>query len=137
MNSWCRTWSGNSTLPSSRLSIPRRSRQQFMKIDRSWVRKILVIKLRAIGDVLLSTAVLKNLRTAFPDARIDFLTEGLSRQVVEGNPNLDSVTVFNKKDSAIGLISRARLENYDLVLDLFGNPRSARSEERRVGKECR
>src|ERR1051326_478899 len=105
--------------------MPRGTRQLFMKIERSWVRKILVIKLRAIGDVLLSTAVVKNLRTAFPEARIVFLTEGVSRQVVEGNPNLDSVTVFNKKDSAIGLISRVRLENYDLVLDLFGNPRSA------------
>ncbi|MBN1447308.1 MAG: hypothetical protein JXA28_05200, partial [Bacteroidetes bacterium] len=36
---------------------------------------ILVIKLRAIGDVLLSTIVLPNLRSAFPDARIEFLTE--------------------------------------------------------------
>ncbi len=97
-----------------------------MNIDHSKINKILVIKLRAIGDVLLSTIVLKNLRSAFPNAHIDFLTEKPSREVVEGNPILDSIIVFdNKHQHGLSLLAKVRWQHYDLVIDLFGNPRSA------------
>ena len=97
-----------------------------MKIEKPAVRRILVIKLRAIGDVLLSTAVLRNLRLAFPDASIDFLTEVPSREVLEGNSDLSSLLIFDgKKQSGAGLILDVRSRQYDLVIDLFGNPRSA------------
>jgi len=97
-----------------------------MRIDTSSVRKILVIKPRAIGDVVLSTAVLKNLRLAFPRARIDFLTEYANREVVAGNPHVDDVILFHaKRDNGFGLILKIRRRRYDLVFDLFGNPRSA------------
>jgi len=93
---------------------------------RSDIHKILVIKLRAIGDVLLSTVVLNNLRAAFPHARIDFLTETPSREVIEGNSAVDTAIIFDgKRESGLGLISGIRRRNYDLVIDLFGNPRSA------------
>ncbi len=97
-----------------------------MKFDKSHIEKILVIKLRAIGDVLLSTIVVPNLRAAFPNAKIDFLTENPARDVVLGNTELDSVIVFNsKKQNGINLILDVRKRKYDLVFDLFGNPRSA------------
>lgn len=88
--------------------------------------RILVIKLRAIGDVLLSTAVLPGLRAAHPGATIDFLTEAYCAPVVEGHPSLSSVLTFDgARDSGPGLIRRVRERRYDLVIDLFGNPRSA------------
>jgi heptosyltransferase-3 len=97
-----------------------------MILDRANISKILVIKLRAIGDVLLSTVVLENLRCAFPSATIDFLTESASRDVLSGNPMIDDLVVFSpKKDSAVGLIAAVRRRKYDLVIDLFANPRSA------------
>ncbi|MBI5215433.1 MAG: glycosyltransferase family 9 protein [Ignavibacteriae bacterium] len=97
-----------------------------MNIDRSRIRKILIIKLRAIGDVVLSTVVIRNLRLAFPDAQIDFLTEKPSRDIIEGNPDINNVLVFDgKKQSGLGLIWNVRSRKYDLVIDLFGNPRSA------------
>ncbi len=97
-----------------------------MALEIKKVQRILVIKLRAIGDVLLSTVVLKNLREAFPRAKLDFLTEKSSREVIEGNHNVNSVIVFDgKHQSSLGLILNVRGRNYDLVLDLFGNPRSA------------
>ncbi|MBL0176957.1 MAG: glycosyltransferase family 9 protein [Ignavibacteria bacterium] len=89
-------------------------------------RRILVIKLRAIGDVLLSTIVLNNLRAAWPDADIDFLTETPSRDVVEGHPSGARVIVFHpKKDNPLLFFWRLRRARYDLVIDLFCNPRSA------------
>jgi lipopolysaccharide heptosyltransferase II len=90
------------------------------------VRKILVIKLRAIGDVLLSTIVLDNLREAFPDAEIDFLTEPASEDVVIHHPSLNNVLVYNRKrDTILGFFLRLRARKYDLVFDLFCNPKSA------------
>jgi lipopolysaccharide heptosyltransferase II len=90
------------------------------------VEKILVIKLRAIGDVLLSTIVLKNLRHYFPSAQIDFLTEPPSREVIEGNPVVNEILIFDRtNDNALGFLWRLRTRSYDLVIDLFGNPRTA------------
>ncbi len=95
-------------------------------IDSTGVKKILVIKLRAIGDVLLSTIVLRNLRHHFPGAQIDFLTEPPSREVLEGNPVINDLLIFDRaNDNAIALLWKLRNRSYDLVIDLFGNPRTA------------
>lgn len=99
-------------------------------------KKILIIKLRAIGDVVMSTVVLDNLRAAYPKARIDFLTETESKDIVFGNPILNQVLVFDRKRVArlpfwkkmkenLHLIARIRNQKYDIVFDFFGNPRSA------------
>lgn len=97
--------------------------------------KILVIKLRAIGDVVLSTPVLANLNAAFPEADIHFLTESASAPAVEGHPHADRVLVLPDRKAHVSawryhtamirFLSRIRKQRYDLVLDLFGNPRSA------------
>ncbi|PLX22653.1 MAG: hypothetical protein C0600_16305 [Ignavibacteria bacterium] len=90
------------------------------------IRSILIIKPRAIGDVLLSTIVTPNLRAAFPDAHISFLTENPAADVIEGNPYLDEAIIFSpKRDSYTRLLFRLRKRRYDLVFDLFCNPRSA------------
>ena len=93
---------------------------------RHW-QKILVIKLRAIGDVILATPVLENLRQAFPQAQIDFLTEKPCAPIVAGHPALNEILIFDRKPPGASrkLIQQVRRRRYDLVLDLFGNPRSA------------
>lgn len=97
-----------------------------MRIERESVRSILVIKLRAIGDVLLSTIVLRNLRAAFPGARIVFLTEPPARDVVARHPDVDEVIVHDRAAlTGLRLIRAVRRRRFDLVIDLFGNPRSA------------
>jgi lipopolysaccharide heptosyltransferase II len=95
-------------------------------LDRGSIRKILVIKLRAIGDVLLSTVVLNNLRKAFPSAAIDFLTEPPARDVVDGHPAVNRTIVYDlSRQGPVGYLTQIRRERYDLVFDLFGNPRTA------------
>ncbi len=97
-----------------------------MRIRPDSISRLLVIKLRAVGDVLLSTIVLENLRSAFPKAQIDFLTEKPSREVLRGNPAIDNLIIFDKAEiSNIGLIKKIRNNRYDLIFDLFSNPRSA------------
>jgi heptosyltransferase-3 len=94
--------------------------------------RILVIKLRAIGDVVLSTAVLPNLKAACPEAEIHFLTEKASAPVIENNPHVDRVWILPSQDKSLSrmkhtlsFLHRIRKQKYDLVFDLFGNPRSA------------
>ncbi len=100
------------------------------------IQKILIIKLRAIGDVILSTIVIPNLRQAFPNAQIDFLTERPAADVVLGNPLLNHVHILElKKIQSLPFklrwkenrkfIRQIREKKYDLVFDFFGNPRSA------------
>lgn len=98
-----------------------------MKFDKSKVNKILIIKPGAIGDVLLSTPVIENLRMNFPDAEINYLTQTFCRDVLSGNPFLTRTLTYDLKngDSSYCLIKNVHDQKYDLIIDLFCNPRTA------------
>jgi heptosyltransferase-2 len=57
-------------------------------------KKILVLRYRFIGDTVLTVPFLRNLRGAYPDARIDLMLEPFSGQVLEGCPYIDRVIPF-------------------------------------------
>jgi ADP-heptose:LPS heptosyltransferase len=87
---------------------------------------VLIIKPRAIGDILLSTPVIENLKLLFPNIAIDFLCESFAADVVRGNQFLRNVITFSKKsDYTLSIINHIRKNKYDIVIDLFGNPRTA------------
>ena len=70
--------------------------------------------------------MIQNLHEYFPEARIDFLVDEFASEVVVGNPWITEVITFNRKnDSGLGTVLRVRKNSYDLVIDLFSNPRSA------------
>ncbi|MFZ4590442.1 MAG: glycosyltransferase family 9 protein [Ignavibacteria bacterium] len=97
-----------------------------MKINKDEVRKILVIKFGGIGDVLMSTPVLPNLREYFPNAHIDYLTLIKNRDVLMDNHYIDRVLTFDARiDKSWDLLRHIRDKGYNLVVDLFGNPRTA------------
>ncbi|MDP1994367.1 MAG: hypothetical protein Q8K40_03880, partial [Ignavibacteria bacterium] len=98
-----------------------------MKIDKSKIRRILCIKLRGIGDVILSTVVFDNLLKEFPNAKIDYLTEPPSKSALEKLSFLNEIILYKKNESFAGLktISKVFLNKYDLVLDFYSNPRTA------------
>lgn len=98
-----------------------------MKFDKAKVHKILVIKSGAIGDVLLSTPVIENLKHNFPDSEINFLTQNYCKDVLAGNPFLTRVLTYDiaKGDSSYCLIKNIHDRKYDLIIDLFCNPRTA------------
>lgn len=95
-----------------------------IRLDR--INKILVIKSSAIGDVLLSTPVVQNLRHNFPDAQIVFLTQKYCKEVLTDNPFIDRVLTYDLAlDSGWCIIRNIRKQRYDLIIDLFCNPRTA------------
>lgn len=96
-----------------------------MTIEHDKIRKILVIKFGGIGDVVLSTPLLKNLRDFYKDAEINFLTVLKCRDVLMDNPDINRVLTFDlEKDDSLRLLKSVKKKNYDLIIDLFCNPRT-------------
>ncbi len=90
-------------------------------------KKILVIQLRRIGDVILTTPAVAALKKAFPGVSIDFLVEPPSHEILEGCPDLDHVIVYRSQGwlDAARWVRRIRARRYDWVVDFMGNPRTA------------
>ncbi len=86
--------------------------------------KILIIQLRRIGDVIVTTPAIDVLRRQFPSARIDFLVEPAAAPVLDGYPGLDERLVFEKSKFWFWC-RELRRRRYDWVLDFMNNPRTA------------
>jgi lipopolysaccharide heptosyltransferase II len=93
--------------------------------------KILLVRLRLIGDVVFTTPLVRALRRRFPDASLTYLVESGAAPVVAGNPHLDDVWVVEHRRGwrrvvdDLRLSDRARRARFDLAIDLHGGPRSA------------
>lgn len=92
-------------------------------------RKILVVRLKAIGDVIMASPVLRSLRKAFPDAEIHALTRSASEPMLRHNPHLNRVLLYPEKGASLGgmlsFFRSIRDSHYDWVVDLEATPRSA------------
>ena len=97
------------------------------------VRRVVVSRLRFLGDVILTTPVVRALKRADPDVRIAYLVEKSYEGVLEGNPHVDVLwTVERQPGSAraqvrqvLSLRRRMRRFRPDLTIDLLGIPKSA------------
>lgn len=89
--------------------------------------RILIIQTAFLGDVILATPVVAELKRLFPEATIDFLLKKGNESLLENNPSVNEVITFDKgngKTRAIyQLIKRFRKTKYDLVINLhrFGS----------------
>src|SRR6185437_5298733 len=90
--------------------------------------RILVVTLRRLGDVLLATPLIRSLRRAWPQARIEALVFADTAGILAGNPDLDRVVTVPAQPSATATLALgARLfRRYDLAI-------STQSGDRPVG----
>lgn len=65
-------------------------------------RRILIARLDRLGDVVLSTPVIRHMRKLFPDAYIAFMVRPENRDVVENNPDLNETIFYDKSGSEKG-----------------------------------
>ena len=96
-----------------------------MNINKKEIKKILCIKPRGIGDIVLSTIVLENLNAALPHSEIHYLTEEFAKRAVENNPFVSKILTFKRDDLVFKTINKVRREKYDLVIDFWSNPKTA------------
>jgi len=86
------------------------------------MQRILIIQTAFIGDVVLATGVLEKLHHAYPSARIDFLVRKGNESLFSNHPFLNSVLIWQKKDSKykhlFGLLRTIRKTKYDAVFNL-------------------
>jgi lipopolysaccharide heptosyltransferase II len=93
--------------------------------------KILLIRLRLIGDVVFTTPLLGALERTFPESRLTYLVERDAAPVVAGNPHLAQVIVVPRTRGLarvrddLRLARRLRAERFDIVFDFHGGPRSS------------
>ncbi|HTX51925.1 MAG TPA: putative lipopolysaccharide heptosyltransferase III [Candidatus Baltobacteraceae bacterium] len=91
-------------------------------------RRILCLKLKHIGDVLLMTAATRALRRVWPDAIIAAMVPHGTEGVLQGNPDLDQVLVFNRGTGSRGALASVRAARQfgpDLVLAMGDGDREA------------
>ncbi len=99
------------------------------------VNRILVIKLRHIGDVLLTVPVFRALKQTFPSARTTALVNAGTEEVLKGNPYIDEILVYDRAIKMLPALSRYKREadflvqvrknTFDMTIDLTGGDRAA------------
>jgi lipopolysaccharide heptosyltransferase II len=70
------------------------------------VKKILIFNVNWLGDVLFSTAVIRNIRRNFPHSFIACAIPSRCYPVLKGNPHLDEIIIFDEKDRHKGFMKR-------------------------------
>jgi ADP-heptose:LPS heptosyltransferase len=92
------------------------------------MKRILIIQLRQVGDVVLTTPIAHILKKALPQTRVTFLTESPSHRLLTHNPHIDDIIVTRRRDGiwqTLKTIWHLRRSRFDAVLDFMANPRSA------------
>ena len=85
--------------------------------------KVLIIRFSSIGDIVLTTPVIRCLKLQLKDVEIHYLTKSLYRSILENNPYIDKIHTIDKNVSEV--IKLLKTENFNYVFDLHNNIRSA------------
>jgi heptosyltransferase III len=91
--------------------------------------RILIMRPRKIGDVVLCTPLIRELRRAFPTAHLAFLTQQTCADLLATNPHLDRIHVYPNSGGQMAYLRLARIlrrEHFDVVIDCFSSPATAR-----------
>jgi ADP-heptose:LPS heptosyltransferase len=93
--------------------------------------KILILRFSSIGDIVLTSPVVRCVKQQLNASEIHFLTKKSFASVVENNPYVDKVFCFEKNVDEV--LTELKKENYDWVIDLHHNLRSMQVK-RALGK---
>ncbi len=86
-------------------------------------KKILVIRLSSLGDVLLTTPILRSIKKKFPGLQIDFVVKPAFKQALSLNQNITNIYEYTP-DTYKYLVKILKENNYNFALDLQNNIRS-------------
>ena len=84
------------------------------------IQKIVVLQTAYIGDVIVSTGLLRELKALYPQAQIDIITTPLSAELFKYNPHINHIYKFDKNNwkyiNFFKLLKQLKSENYDLSI---------------------
>lgn len=88
------------------------------------MKKVLIIRFSSIGDIVLTSPIVRSLKNQLENIEIHYLTKKSYGSIVQNNPNINRVYVLG--ESLNDVIRELQKENYDFVVDLHRNLRSFR-----------
>ncbi|MBC8046811.1 MAG: glycosyltransferase family 9 protein [Fimbriimonadaceae bacterium] len=87
-------------------------------------KKILILRFSSIGDIVLTTPVVRCLKTQFENVEIHYATKKQYQSILSANPHIDKIHVL--ENSLNDLISKLRKEKFDFIIDLHHNIRTVK-----------
>src|SRR5205085_6493254 len=84
--------------------------------------KFLIIRFSSIGDIVLTTPVIRGLKQQVEGAEVQYLTKHSFKGIIESNPYVDKLHLL--RDDFDGLIAELEQENFDYIIDLHHNLRT-------------
>ncbi|MBN1931457.1 MAG: putative lipopolysaccharide heptosyltransferase III [Desulfobacterales bacterium] len=100
-------------------------------LRRDEIHKILIIKMRYIGDTVLMTPLVNAFKEGLPHAQVDVIVNQDTASVLSDHPFIDKILEFNYKTAKsnfayiLEFLRSIRKQHYDLVIDITGNDRAA------------
>lgn len=91
------------------------------------MKKYLIIRFSSIGDIVLTSPVIRCLKTQV-DCKIHYITKRVYASILEQNPSIDTVYTIEKEIDEV--ITALKAEQYDFVIDLHNNLRSLRLKQK-------
>ncbi len=89
------------------------------------MKKILIIRLKPIGDSILISPAVRNLKKLYPDSRIDIIVYPYAYDAVKNNKYLDNIIVLKRKNlSKLIFYFKSMFKRYDIIIDYINNPTS-------------
>ncbi len=91
------------------------------------LKKILIIRFSSIGDIVLTTPIIRCAKQQLIGVEIHFVTKNIFKDTLINNPYLDKLVTFNQEVTEV--FAELKAENYDVVIDLHKNLRSLRLKQ--------
>jgi ADP-heptose:LPS heptosyltransferase len=89
--------------------------------------KFLIIRFSSIGDIVLTTPLIRCLKKQVPGAEIHYLTKSTYLQILSSNPYIDKIHYLEQSLQAV--ITDLKRENFDFIIDLHHNLRSMKVKD--------
>lgn len=90
------------------------------------MKKVLIIRFSSIGDIVLTTPVVRCIKQQRPEIEIHYLTKASFRSILEHNPYISKIHTIEKDVSEV--INDLKKENFDHIIDLHHNLRSLQTK---------
>jgi len=94
------------------------------------IKKILIIRLSSMGDIILTFPVIETLKDNFPNSEIFYLTKNKYKDLLKSHLQIDTIIELHSEGKHknvfgfLGLIKELNQHNFDLIIDLHSNLRS-------------